>query len=90
MKRLPNLTRYESIGINRAYNVADGHAHQPQTAGQRQIVSRLPELFYDAEAARQSELEGNFAVSSTVWPVSIPPPVFRGRSSATPLRCRPI
>ncbi|UUZ91064.1 aminotransferase class I/II-fold pyridoxal phosphate-dependent enzyme [Paenibacillus sp. P25] len=60
MKRLPNLTRYESIGINRAYNVADGHAHQPQTAGQRQIVSRLPELFYDAEAARQSELEGEF------------------------------
>ncbi|MCZ8515777.1 aminotransferase class I/II-fold pyridoxal phosphate-dependent enzyme [Paenibacillus filicis] len=60
MKRLPNLTRYESIGINRTFNVADGHAHQPQTAGQRQIVGRLPELFYEAEALRQSDLEGEF------------------------------
>ncbi|WP_274654846.1 aminotransferase class I/II-fold pyridoxal phosphate-dependent enzyme [Paenibacillus humicola] len=58
--RLPNLTRYESIGINRVFNMADGHAHQPQTATQRKIVSRLPEWFYEAETARQSDLEEEF------------------------------
>ncbi|MFC4807836.1 aminotransferase class I/II-fold pyridoxal phosphate-dependent enzyme [Paenibacillus sp. GCM10023250] len=58
--RLPNLTRYESIGINQLYNVADGHAHQPQTPTQRQIVGRLPELFDEAETAKQGELEEAF------------------------------
>ncbi|WP_219639562.1 pyridoxal phosphate-dependent aminotransferase [Cohnella sp. CFH 77786] len=58
--RLPNLTRYESIGINRTFNLADGHAHQPQSVSQRQIVGRLPELFDEAEYARQSDLEEEF------------------------------
>lgn len=60
MTRLPNLTRYESIGINRIYNLADGHAHQPQTASQQRIVSRLPEWFRQAEALRQCDLEEEF------------------------------
>jgi len=58
--RLPNLTRYESIGINRTFNLADGHAHQPQSVTQRQIVARLPDLFDEAETARQSDLEESF------------------------------
>ncbi|MGF9915064.1 pyridoxal phosphate-dependent aminotransferase [Paenibacillus ehimensis] len=60
LERMPNLTRYESIGINQLFNVADGHAHQPQTYAQRQIIGRLPDLFDQAEAARQAELEDEF------------------------------
>ncbi|MCP1307290.1 pyridoxal phosphate-dependent aminotransferase [Paenibacillus tyrfis] len=60
LMRMPNLTRYESIGINQLFNVADGHAHQPQTDAQRQIIGRLPDLFDQAEAARQAELEEEF------------------------------
>lgn len=60
IERLPNLTRYESIGINQLFNVADGHAHQPQTNAQKKIIGQLPDLFVRAEAARQSDLEDEF------------------------------
>jgi aspartate/methionine/tyrosine aminotransferase len=59
-ERLPNLTRYESIGINKVYNLADGHAHQSQSSTQREIVERLPEWFEIAQSVKQSELEAEF------------------------------
>ncbi|MFC5648766.1 aminotransferase class I/II-fold pyridoxal phosphate-dependent enzyme [Paenibacillus solisilvae] len=60
IERLSNLTKYESIGMSRMFNVADGHAHQPQTPTQQLIIDRLPELYSQAEAARQSDLESEF------------------------------
>jgi aspartate/methionine/tyrosine aminotransferase len=57
---LANLTQYESIGINRPYNLADGHAHQRQNDSQMQIVQTLPTLFVSAETAVQKDLETEF------------------------------
>ncbi|MEU8472805.1 pyridoxal phosphate-dependent aminotransferase [Streptomyces sp. NPDC029006] len=58
--RYTNLTRYEDIGLNSKFNLADGHAHQGQNPTQREIVASLPELFHAAEQAFQSDSEREF------------------------------
>ncbi|WP_229403256.1 aminotransferase class I/II-fold pyridoxal phosphate-dependent enzyme [Micromonospora okii] len=58
--RYTNLTRYESIGINKEFNLADGHAHQGQNATQQEIVAGLPEIFYSAEKTLQAHSEDEF------------------------------
>ncbi|MEU8787254.1 aminotransferase class I/II-fold pyridoxal phosphate-dependent enzyme [Streptomyces sp. NPDC048637] len=58
--RYTNLTRYENIGINKEFNLADGHAHQGQNSTQQSIVAELPDLFYAAEKARQADSEDEF------------------------------
>lgn len=35
MNKFNNLTRYESIGLNQDFNLADGHAHQGQSETQK-------------------------------------------------------
>ncbi|NUS16478.1 MAG: aminotransferase class I/II-fold pyridoxal phosphate-dependent enzyme [Streptomyces sp.] len=57
---LPNLTQYERLGIDRDFNLADGHAHQFQDAGQRDIVRKLAVTFAESERTRQGELERAF------------------------------
>ncbi|MFQ6550544.1 aminotransferase class I/II-fold pyridoxal phosphate-dependent enzyme [Aestuariibius sp. 2305UL40-4] len=57
---MPNLTRYESTGINRKFNLADGHAHQKQNKTQHGIVSGLPSIFFQAESMLQGAVEREF------------------------------
>ncbi|MFB6395072.1 pyridoxal phosphate-dependent aminotransferase [Polymorphospora lycopeni] len=59
-ERYTNLTRYENVGINRRFNLADGHAHQGQNSTQQEIVTDLPKIFYAAEATLQRESEEEF------------------------------
>ena len=42
------------------YNLANAHTHQSQSPTQRQIVGRLPELWYQAEQGTQAEFEQRF------------------------------
>lgn len=58
--RLPNLTQYERVGIDREFNLSDGHAHQFADPAQREIVDRLPKLYLDSETARQADVEEAF------------------------------
>lgn len=57
---LPNLTQYERIGIDREFNLADGHAHQFQDPAQSRIIERLPALFAESERRGQRDLEKEF------------------------------
>lgn len=44
-----NLTELEILAERSGINMADGHARQTLTAGQRRIVERLPEFFFEAQ-----------------------------------------
>ena len=55
-----NLTQYEHVALVQEFNLADGHAHQHQTPGQKLIIKRLPEIFYEAASKNQRDLEGQF------------------------------
>ncbi len=55
-----NLTEYEALGLSETFNLADGHAHQEQSRTQREIISNLTDLFYEAENYRQDALEAEF------------------------------
>lgn len=57
---MPNLTRYESIGINKRFNLADGHAYQKQNKTQHEIVCGLPSIFLAAESMLQRDVEREF------------------------------
>lgn len=57
---MKNLTEYEHLGLNNRYNMADGHAHQSQSVSQAEIISRLPELWFEAQQAKQEDLEREF------------------------------
>jgi aspartate/methionine/tyrosine aminotransferase len=52
-----NLTQYETKGLAYYYNLADAHTHQRQSATQDIIITRLPELFRDAENRKQPDLD---------------------------------
>src|SRR2546421_8922180 len=58
-----NLTQYERDGLNHKFNLSDGHAHQHQSDGQREIIAELPKIFYRAENTLQRVLEGEFLTS---------------------------
>jgi aspartate/methionine/tyrosine aminotransferase len=55
-----NLTQYEHNALSRVYNLADGHAHQQQSFSQRNIIDRLPSIFYRVEASSQYIIEKDF------------------------------
>lgn len=59
-EQLLDLTQHEIQALKTRYNLADAHTHQQQSVGQRQIVSALPDLWYEAEATRQADLEDRF------------------------------
>jgi len=52
-----NLTELEYLALNSALNVADGHARQHLTDGQRSIVAQLPDLFSEAADNPVEKLE---------------------------------
>ncbi|AUB62917.1 aspartate/tyrosine/aromatic aminotransferase [Bacillus thuringiensis] len=60
MSKFTNLTRYEEIGLNQDYNLADGHAHQGQSETQKSIISELSTIFYESELTKQKVLEKEF------------------------------
>lgn len=60
MTKFNNLTRYESVGLNQDFNLADGHAHQGQSETQKKIISELSNIFYNSELTKQKALEEEF------------------------------
>lgn len=57
---LVDLTQHEIEALRTRFNLADAHTHQRQSATQRAIVSRLPELWYEAEGELQATFERRF------------------------------
>ena len=57
---LHDITQHEIEALKHAYNVSDAHTHQSQSPSQRDIVRRLPELWYEAEKTRQYDMEQKF------------------------------
>ncbi|CCB73123.1 MULTISPECIES: aminotransferase class I/II-fold pyridoxal phosphate-dependent enzyme [Streptomycetaceae] len=57
---LLDLTQHEIQALTMKYNLADAHTHQRQSASQQSIVSRLPQLWYEAEEGLQATYEKRF------------------------------
>ncbi|GGY14537.1 aminotransferase class I/II-fold pyridoxal phosphate-dependent enzyme [Streptomyces xanthochromogenes] len=57
---LLDLTQHEIQALRTRFNLADAHTHQRQSAAQREIVARLPELWYEAEEGLQATYEQRF------------------------------
>ncbi|MEU3605659.1 aminotransferase class I/II-fold pyridoxal phosphate-dependent enzyme [Streptomyces sp. NPDC035033] len=55
-----DLTQHEIRALRSEHNLADAHTHQSQSPGQRRIVASLPQLWYEAEAGKQSAFEERF------------------------------
>ena len=55
-----DLTQHEIQALKMRHNLADAHTHQSQSPAQREIVGRLPELWYEAEQKTQAEFEQRF------------------------------
>ena len=60
MERLRDITQHEVEALKHDYNMSDAHTHQSQSPTQRNIVERLPELWYGSENSRQYDLEQRF------------------------------
>lgn len=59
-QELLDLTQHEIQALRTKFNLADAHTHQRQSASQHRIVSRLPELWYEAEEGLQATYEQKF------------------------------
>ena len=57
---LNDITQHEIEALKHTFNVSDAHTHQSQSPTQRDIVKRLPELWYEAENTRQFDMEQKF------------------------------
>ncbi|MFO1351946.1 MAG: aminotransferase class I/II-fold pyridoxal phosphate-dependent enzyme [Gammaproteobacteria bacterium] len=57
---LNDITQHEIEALKHVHNVSDAHTHQSQSPTQREIVRRLPELWYEAEQTKQCDLEQKF------------------------------
>jgi len=55
-----DITQHEIEALKHDFNMSDAHAHQSQSPTQRNIISRLPELWYEAENTRQYDMEQRF------------------------------
>ncbi|RJQ81530.1 aminotransferase class I/II-fold pyridoxal phosphate-dependent enzyme [Pseudonocardiaceae bacterium YIM PH 21723] len=55
-----DLTQHEIQALKTRYNLADAHTHQAQSPSQDKIVSRLPDLWYEAENDQQAHFEQRF------------------------------
>jgi aspartate/methionine/tyrosine aminotransferase len=58
--QLLDLTQHEIQALRTRFNLADAHTHQQQSDSQREIVARLPELWYEAERGLQATYEQRF------------------------------
>ena len=57
---LNDITQHEIEALKHPFNVSDAHTHQSQSPTQRDIVKRLPQLWYEAEKTRQYDMEQKF------------------------------
>jgi len=57
---LVDITQHEVEALKTKYNLADAHTHQSQSQSQRNIVSNLPEIWYESERKTQYESEQAF------------------------------
>ncbi|WP_434609657.1 aminotransferase class I/II-fold pyridoxal phosphate-dependent enzyme [Pseudomonas sp. D2-30] len=55
-----DITQHEISALKTRFNLADAHTHQDQSVTQREIVSRLPELWYRAQGQSQYQSEQEF------------------------------
>ena len=55
-----DLTQHEIEALKNEFNLADAHTHQSQSDSQREIIARLPELWYEAEEKKQEDMEQRF------------------------------
>ncbi|MFJ2688299.1 pyridoxal phosphate-dependent aminotransferase [Pseudomonas sp. NPDC087342] len=59
-KTKDDITQHEISALKTRFNLADAHTHQDQSFTQRQIVDRLPELWYRAQGQTQYQSEQEF------------------------------
>jgi len=55
-----DITQHEISALKTRLNLADAHTHQDQSVTQREIVNRLPELWYRAQGQSQYQSEQEF------------------------------
>lgn len=55
-----DITQHEIQALQTEYNLADAHTHQQQSAQQKEIIRRLPEIWYASERNTQKHAEQNF------------------------------
>jgi aspartate/methionine/tyrosine aminotransferase len=58
--KLHDITQHEIIALRTRHNLASAHTRQRQSRSQRQIIQRLPHLWYEAEETTQHALEQKF------------------------------
>ncbi len=58
--KLADITQHEIQALKTKFNLADAHTHQRQSPTQQGIISRLPNLWYEAEEKFQSHFEQQF------------------------------
>jgi len=58
--KLVDITQHEIQALKTKYNLADAHTHQHQSPTQQEIISRLPNLWYEAEEDLQAHFEERF------------------------------
>lgn len=58
--KLHDITQHEIIALRTRHNLAGAHTRQRQSRTQRQIIQRLPHLWYEAEETTQHALEQKF------------------------------
>jgi aspartate/methionine/tyrosine aminotransferase len=58
--KLHDITQHEIIALRTRHNLAPAHTRQRQSRTQRQIIQRLPHLWYEAEETTQHVLEQKF------------------------------
>lgn len=52
-----NLTQHETEALKKDFNLADAHPHQFPSPLEQEIIANLPNLFYEAGARKQHELD---------------------------------
>lgn len=55
-----DITQHEIEALKHDYNVSDAHTHQTQSPTQKEIVKRLPELWYESETLKYADIERVF------------------------------
>lgn len=55
-----DITQHEIEALKHDYNVSDAHTHQTQSPTQKEIVARLPELWYESETLKYADIEKRF------------------------------
>ncbi|MFC3495838.1 pyridoxal phosphate-dependent aminotransferase [Glycomyces rhizosphaerae] len=57
---LADLTQYEMVALESSHNLADAHAHQWQSAAERDVIDMLPKLWDESQTLTQAELDRQF------------------------------